>query len=507
MDREEKKKQTAKKSTGGRSVTARLKKTWDKLEDGWEEYLFQRKKQKKKLEKQMAAMSPQERKEFQAKRRKTSAAKPAAIIGLCLVGILLIVGVTKLIGMAGRAIFREKQPETELAVQTESETEKIYQEADITVGSTGCMLLHSPFIDSYPDAEGNYDFSSIYKYITPYYSKPDFMTCEFEGALGGPELGYAGFPNFKSPDIIIENIRDSGVDLQMLATNHIYDGLSYAFNRTMEVYEEKGIAYTGIRKDKDSKNYYIADINGVCVGFINYVYETTNMTGGPDKSLNAIVMESQDAPLLNSFNYDNLEPFYAELENSIYNMRQDGAHFIIANMHWGMEYQLQEAVYQDEIAQNLCNMGVDAIMGGHPHCEQPIDMLTSQDGSHKMFCIYSMGNALSNQRVSLMMEEMPTGHTEDGVMVTLHLHQDTDGTVSLTDVELLPTWVYRYTEPRGSKYFILPLDDVANIETTTGISGIYDEAQASYDRTMEELGPGLEKARESIRKTMVCRID
>ena len=81
-------------------------------------------------------------------------------------------------------------------------------------------------------------------------------------------------------------------------------------------------------------------------------------------------------------------------------------------------------------------------------------------------------------------------------MVTLTLHQDSNGNVTIKDIDLLPTWVYRYQDNAGSKYYILPLDDVANIETTTGISDIKQEAQDSYDRTMEELGPGLKKAKQ-----------
>lgn len=379
------------------------------------------------------------------------------------------------------------------AVETEAETEteKIYPERDITIGSTGCMLLHSPFIDSYPDAEGNYDFSSIYKFITPYYSAPDFMTCEFEGSLGGEEMGYSGYPMFISPDIIIQNIRDSGVDLQMLASNHIYDGWSYGFHRTMEVYEKLGIAYTGIRKSAQDKPFYLADINGVRVGFLNYVYETP----GDGTNLNGIALEEEDWDLINSFDYDDLDAFYKEIEQNIHAMREEGARFIIAQMHWGIEYQLQEADYQDEIAQKLCDLGVDAIIGGHPHCEQPIDVVESSDGTKKIFCIYSEGNALSNQRTYLM-DEMPTGHTEDGVMATLRLHQSTDGNVTLTGVDILPTWVYRYQDSSGSKYYILPLDDVDSIEETTGIADVKEEAKASYERTMEELRPGLEKVKE-----------
>lgn len=465
------------------------------LEDAYCECRLRAKKAKRKREKLKKTLSGEEFKQYRRRELLQMTAKGGGIV-LCAAAVILLLflGVSKLVHLAGDALSasRETEPVTELA----AETEPVYEEKDITIGSTGCMLLHSPFIDSYPDAEGNYDFSSIYKYITPYYSAPDYMTCEFEGALGGEDLGYSGYPNFKSPDVIIENIKGSGVDLQMLATNHIYDAWSYGFMRTMEVYGEKGIAYTGIRKNELEKRYYIADIHGIKVGFTDYVYETTNVTGGPDKSINGMILETADAPLLNSFNYDDLPSFYAEMEENIREMKAEGAQFIIANMHWGTEYQLQEAQYQDEIAQKLCDLGINAIIGGHPHCEQPIDVLTSADGA-KMFVVYSEGNALSNQRTYLM-DEMPTGHTEDGAMITLHLHQDSRGKVSLTDVDLLPTWVYRYSDESGSKYYILPLDDVANIESTTGIADIREEAQASYDRTMGVMKEGLTKAKEAF---------
>ena len=35
---------------------------------------------------------------------------------------------------------------------------------------------------------------------------------------------------------------------------------------------------------------------------------------------------------------------------------------------------------QREIAQKLCDLGVDALIGGHPHCLQPIDVFQSADG-------------------------------------------------------------------------------------------------------------------------------
>lgn len=74
------------------------------------------------------------------------------------------------------------------------------------------------------------------------------------------------------------------------------------------------------------------------------------------------------------------------------------------------------------------------------------------------------------------MDEMPTGHTEDGVMVTLSLHQNTNGTVDISGIDLLPTWVYRF-QNNGSKYYILPLDDVDTLPEKTGITVLGDQPE------------------------------
>ena len=61
----------------------------------------------------------------------------------------------------------------------------------------------------------------------------------------------------------------------------------------------------------------------------------------------------------------------------------------------------------------------------------------------------------------------------------------------------MPTWVYRFQD-NGSKYYILPLDDVEHLEEKTGIYDIYAEAEASRERTMEILSDGLLKCQQNF---------
>ena len=249
----------------------------------------------------------------------------------------------------------------------------------------------------------------------------------------------------------MKNVRDSGgVDLQMLATNHVYDGLSASFHRTMEVYEENQIAYTGVRVTAEDKPYYLADVNGIQVGFLDYVYETK----GSGVDINGIPVSSDDVELIQPrLTMMRWMIFMREADERIRDMKK-GARFIVVNLHWGRVSA--EVGQQREIAQKLCDLGVDALIGGL--ALSAADRCLSRAQMEKSGCSYLFRwkCTFSNQRTYLM-DEMPTGHTEDGVMVTLSCIRTP-----------MARWIFPgsiccrpgYTGSRIMDRSILPLDDV-----------------------------------------------
>lgn len=408
------------------------------------------------------------------------------------------------------------------AAQQKAAREAEANSGDATIGFTGCMILHQPILDSYQNEDGSYDFSEPYRYIKKYYEKPDVMACEMEGTISDDKNGYSGHPLFRYPDVFPENLESAGIDLQLLATNHVYDGKSTGLKLTLDAYNRNDIKYTGIRsKDKD-KRYTIVKAGPVKVGLVDYTY-------GTQQTFNAIEVDEKDAELINMFKETDPVDFYPEVEEQVKAMKKDGADFIVYVIHWGAEYDMEPSEDQKEIAQELCNRGVDAIIGGHPHVEQPIEVLETEDGAHKMFCIYSIGNAFSNQREG---NAMDTPHCEDGAILTLKLHKDKKGKVTYKDIELTPTWVSRESrtgddteeeteetqegentqaqtttenaeeeeEDELYDYAILPLDKIKKLEKLTGIKGVEEDAKASYERTMKILGEGLKKAKKELVK-------
>ena len=374
-----------------------------------------------------------------------------------------------------------------------------YTPSTVTWTAAGDIVFHLPFLESgvyLNSSDGTYDYTSIFDHCRPLLESADFSTVTMETSLAGEEAGYSGYPMFKAPDALADALAADGFDMVNLASNHVYDGLDEGLARTMEVLSQKNLQYMGTRPDTDHKKYNVVDVNGIKVGVLSYVYETT--AGSGSKSINGIALSDAAAPLINSFDPSNPDVFYSEVEASLAAMKEEGVQYTIAYMHWGTEYQTQQSQEQTDMAQRLCDMGIDTLIGSHPHVIQPVDVLTSSDGEHQMLCCYAIGNFLSNQRSEYMQAEMPTGETEDSYLLTLTLSSDKKGKVTLTDAAFTPMWTYRYETDAGAAFAVLPVNDTASLEETTGLSSIKAEADESAARTQAIIGEGVEKVKAAL---------
>jgi poly-gamma-glutamate synthesis protein (capsule biosynthesis protein) len=283
----------------------------------------------------------------------------------------------------------------------------------------------------------------------------------------------------------------------LTANNHCYDTRSKGYHRTQDILAQNAMDYIGSVPDENQAQYLVKDINGIKIGMVCYTYEDN-----ADPSVvapNGISMSNADEVLINSFYSGDLEPFYARIEGQIREMKEAGAEAIVLYIHWGVEYQLEENKTQNTIAQKMCDLGVDVIVGGHPHVIQPMELLTStQDESHKTLCLYSTGNAFSNQRRDLM--RLDTGHTEDGIIFNFTFAKYSDGTVRVEEADVLPLWVNKYNSSGKDMYEVYPLDTQVEdwMAAMDMVSSTEKKARASYDRTMDIVGKGLEDIQQYL---------
>ena len=396
-------------------------------------------------------------------------------------------------------------PETETTTPPETtvppttvpeETEPPIQKTSITLSAIGDILLHDAVLATcYDNATQTYDFSSIFHYISGHFQASDWALVNFETTLGGSYYKISGFPLFNSPDTILDALENAGVNMLLTSNNHAYDTFSIGIRRTVEMIEATQLQYLGTKKNAEDPNFKIFEKDGIRLGLACYTYESGSK--GNSKGINGLTMKQEDAGLINSFNPFHPESFYEETAQTIAQMKEEGVDGIIYFMHWGTEYSMEVDDQQREIAQKLCDLGVDVIIGGHAHVVQPADLLTSTvDENHKTVCLYSMGNAVSNQRGGYT-KKVPTDHTEDGIMFRVTFSRYEDGTVLLETAESLPIWVNMGKNPNSGKkeYNILPLDKtIEDWKTTFDLTDkTLSDALASYDRTMELVGEGMAK--------------
>lgn len=385
-------------------------------------------------------------------------------------------------------------PTEDTTVPTETEPEPVVKVSSATVTATGDLLMHRPcFNFAYDPDRGTYDFTHYFARLQTYIQAADYAVANLETTLCGLDNGfeYSGYPDFNCPDELVPSLQSVGFDMLLTANNHTYDTISVGFHRTQQVLRDYGIDYTGTIMSTGEKNYLIKELNGIKIGMICYTYETdaTDVV-----ALNGAPLPEDIVPLVNTFHEEHPDELNAEMEANIAAMRADGAEAIVLYIHWGYENHTDPSSYQQTIAQNMCDLGVDVIVGGHPHMIQPMELLTSAtDGSHTTLCLYSTGNFLSNQRRGE--QGIPeSGHTEDGILFSFTFAKYSDGTVRVEGADLLPTWSWYHTNSETGRrmYDILPLDD-----TVTDWQSAYDlpdsaaeKALESYHRTMEIVGEG-----------------
>ena len=130
---------------------------------------------------------------------------------------------------------------------------------------------------------------------------------------------------------------------------------------------------------------------------------------------------------------------------------------------------------------------------------QPLEILTAPDGGRTV-CLYSMGNAVSNQRI--YRASIKTGHTEDGVLFSVTFRRTGDGPVHISGVDVLPTWVNLYQDGGRDVFQIVPLDTAKDWRTAFDLARSADDgpanAENSYERTMALVRDGLEAFRSAF---------
>ena len=108
---------------------------------------------------------------------------------------------------------------------------------------------------------------------------------------------------------------------------------------------------------------------------------------------------------------------------------------------------MKPSAWQERIAKELNELGIDVVLGSHPHVIQKSEVIEAN--GKKTYVCYSMGNFISNQR----REAMGKRYSENELMMEVVLKKDAKGT-SVAKFEAHPLWVDKYVTQGRAHYNI-----------------------------------------------------
>ncbi len=247
------------------------------------------------------------------------------------------------------------------------------KESKLSLVMVGDGLLHSSvYKDAYQN--GVYDFSQQLQYIKPIVKNYDLAFYNQESILGGSEIGLSDYPTFNSPQEFGDSMLDMGFNLVSLANNHTLDRGINGVTHSCEYWSKhKDILWAGSYcSSSDASEIKIKEKNDIKYTLLAYTYGT-----------NGIKVPEGKEYLVNIYSDE-------KAKSDIEKVR-DKVDLLIVSMHWGDEYKLEPTEKQKRQAEYLSKLGVDIIIGTHPHVVEPITYINNT------LVIYSLGNFISAQ--------------------------------------------------------------------------------------------------------------
>ena len=290
----------------------------------------------------------------------------------------------------------------------------------------GDIMGHGPQIKSaWQENKKQYEYSEVFNPLEDIISSVDFAIGNLEVTLAGKP--YKGYPQFSSPDELAVACKNSGMDVLVTANNHSCDRKNKGIVRTLDVLDSLKILHTGTFKDvknRDKNNLLVLSKEGIKVGLLNYTYGTNGLPFSDPVYVNLV-----DSVLI---------------KKDVINAKNKDLDKLIVFVHWGYEYKDFPNSYQKKYNRFFQGLGVDVVIGSHPHVIQP--MVYSKENNHEFLTVFSLGNFVSNQRAE---------RKDGGAMFRLSF-QKTDNNIQISRKEYIPVWVHKYMEKEKYHFQILP---------------------------------------------------
>lgn len=294
----------------------------------------------------------------------------------------------------------------------------------ISLIMAGDNLINDKLYNAAKKDDGSYDFKSMYSYIKDIVKNYDLAYYNQETILGGSEIGVSSYPAFNSPYEVGDATIDTGFNLVSLATNHTLDRGEKAIINSLNYWNNKSNVLTsGSYLSNDDRNKVnIKEVNNITYTMLNYTYGTNGIKVPEGKEYLVNIWPCTGNNPDNDTKY---QEYKEVVKEDILRVR-DKVDLLIVAMHFGVEYTHVPTKYQIDMAEFLSSLGVDIIIGTHPHVIMPITYINDT------LVIYSLGNFLSAQDTNN--DYNTTVGLLSSIKITKNIDKDNNSSIKLSDL-------------------------------------------------------------------------
>ena len=250
-----------------------------------------------------------------------------------------------------------------------------------------CTLASSAYYQGGPngyDTVINGDFSYPFAKTVQYFNDDDFTMANLECCFTESNAAVAKTFTFKTHAEYVKIMTEGSVEFVTLANNHVLDFGQQGYADTKAAVEAEGIAYAG----RDEWAVYETD-RGLKIGVYAVSFGTLD-----------------------------------QIRKGVKAVREAGAEFVIAALHFGDEGSYQFNKEQQSQAEAAIDAGADFVYGSHAHTLQPVEVY---DGK---YIYYSMGNWTFGGNTN--------PRDKDTFILRLTVEKAPDGTVTVKEREHIP---------------------------------------------------------------------
>lgn len=340
---------------------------------------------------------------------------------------------------------KEKKILAEQRAELEKNIEAIFEETEkniansnntvrdsiIRISAVGDILCENSILeDAYDKGTQNYDFTSMFKNMSTFFADSDITVGTME--TNYTDNKYSGYGQRNSPISFAEALKNIGIDLVSISTNHSLDYGIEGLQETKRALE--GIGYDVVGDNLGESRVKIKTIKNTKIAFLSYTYGFENQN-------------SKTKEELDSANIYNSEIAKKDLEYA-----KENADYSIIIMHWGDAYSTKPNKEQQNIAKFLVENGADMILGNHASAVQKMEIMQNPEGKNVLVA-YSLGNYISGETMDISKIEL---------VLNIELRKSGEtGEVVLSKVDYTPIYVLDRGTKAENRYELIDMKGTA----------------------------------------------